>query len=229
MNLLKIFKILHNIYIKQKYYIKRDSYSSEGEDKILYGFLKEIKNGFYVDVGAYHPVKANNTLLLYQKGWKGINIDPSSFSIDLFNYLRPKDENYNFAVSNKNEFINLYYSKSYDQLATANKRFLNFHYKKKGIKFFTRKIKARKLNDILDNSKFSGKKINLLNIDVQGYELKVLKSLNFKEYNPSIICIEIELLKKNEDLKKSYIYKFLKKKKYVKKWSGINSHIFMKT
>tara|TARA_Y100000590_G_scaffold342833_1_gene391576 strand:- start:7134 stop:7835 length:702 start_codon:yes stop_codon:yes gene_type:complete len=228
MNLPKIFKIFHNIYIRQKYHIKRDSYSSEGEDKILDKFLKNINNGFYVDVGAYHPIKASNTLLLFQKGWSGINIDPSKFSIDLFNFLRPKDENYNFAISNKKEMINFYYGKSYDQLATASNKFLDFHFKKKKIKYFKKKIRAHKLNYILDKSKFNGKKIDLLNIDVQGYELKVLKSLNFKKYYPSIICIEIELLEKNEKLKKTHIYKFLKKRKYIKKWSGLNSHIFVK-
>ena len=229
MNLIKIFKILHNIYIKQKYHIKRNTYSSEGEDKILTKLLKNTKNGFYVDVGAYHPIRASNTLLLFFKGWSGINIDASKFSIELFNFLRPEDENYNFVVSNKKEFINFYFSKNYDQLGTADKEFLNLHFKKKNIKYFSQKMETKKLTDILDSSKFNGEKINLLNIDVQGYELKVLRSLNFKRYNPSVICIEIEHLKKNEKLKETDVYKFLRKKKYVKKWSGINSHIFTKS
>ena len=33
--------------------------------------------------------------LLHKKKWKGINIDTSQFSIDLFNYMRPNDLNYN--------------------------------------------------------------------------------------------------------------------------------------
>ena len=43
MNLLKLIKIFHNIYIKQKYYIKRDTYSSEGEDKILFKLLQNLR------------------------------------------------------------------------------------------------------------------------------------------------------------------------------------------
>jgi len=131
MNLIKTLKILHNIYIKQKYLIKRNSYSSEGEDKVLIKILKNIKKGFYVDVGAYHPIRANNTLLLFQKGWSGINIDPSIFSISLFNFTRPDDENFNLAVSDKIGLIKYYYSKNYDQLGTADKKFLKYHYKKK--------------------------------------------------------------------------------------------------
>ena len=49
--------------------------------------------------------------LLHKNGWKGINIDIHKFSIDLFNYLRPKDLNYNLAVSNKDEIIDMYYQK----------------------------------------------------------------------------------------------------------------------
>ena len=62
----------------------------EQEDTQVLEYAKDIKNGFYVDVGCYHPTHLNNCFLLYQKGWSGINIDISKFSIDLFNYLRQR-------------------------------------------------------------------------------------------------------------------------------------------
>ena len=70
----------------------------EGEDLVLADLTKNIAEGFYVDVGCYHPLHLNNTYLLYKKKWNGINIDISEFSIKLFNYLRP-DDNINSAVS----------------------------------------------------------------------------------------------------------------------------------
>ena len=47
-------------------------------------------------------------MILYQNGWRGINIDANQFSIDLFNFTRPYDANYNVAISDKNEKIDFY-------------------------------------------------------------------------------------------------------------------------
>ena len=67
--------LLHNIYIKHKYFIKKKSYSMDGEDLFIIDYFKHRKLGFYVDVGCYHPIHRNNTFLLHNKGWHGINID----------------------------------------------------------------------------------------------------------------------------------------------------------
>ena len=82
---------------------------------------KNIKNGFYVDAGCYHPLHLNNTYLLHKKNWNGINIDLSEFSISLFNYLRPNDVNINSAVSNKEGDITFYYQKKLSQITTTKK------------------------------------------------------------------------------------------------------------
>ena len=76
--------ILQNIYLKNKKFIKKKSYSMDGEDLEIIKYFKNLNNGFYVDVGCYHPIEMNNTYLLYKKNWTGINIDVSKFSIDLF-------------------------------------------------------------------------------------------------------------------------------------------------
>ena len=68
------------------------------EDLNIINYFKDKKNGFYVDVGCFHPLDRNNTYLLYKKKWRGINIDVSKFSIDLFNFLRPEDINVNIAI-----------------------------------------------------------------------------------------------------------------------------------
>ena len=65
----------------------------------------------YVDVGCYHPIELSNTALLYNKGWNGINIDISEYSIELFNFLKPDDINLNLAVSNTNGYTNIFYQK----------------------------------------------------------------------------------------------------------------------
>ena len=90
----------------------------EGEDLEIVKILKNIDNGFYVDAGGFHPLDRNNTYLLYKKNWRGINIDLSEFSIDLFNFIRPEDININLAVSNEDGEVNFYYMKKLSQLST---------------------------------------------------------------------------------------------------------------
>ena len=127
--------MFHNIFIKNNFFIKKRTYSMNGEDTFVNNYFKK-KIGFYVDVGAYHPLELSNTYLLYKRGWNGINIDINSFSIDYFDYLRPDDININIAASNKNTTKTIYYQKSKSPLNTLNpkqakKIFLNNFKKKK--------------------------------------------------------------------------------------------------
>ena len=211
--------ILHSIYVKHRYFINKKSYSMDGEDLVIADYFRHKKKGFYVDVGCYHPLHRNNTFLLYKKGWKGINIDIHNFSIELFNYLRPHDLNYNFAVSNKNEFTDMYFQKELSQLSTTEidqaKKVFQGEIKKKKIQTYT-------LDKILNFSKLDNKKIDLLDIDVEGADLKVLQGLSFKKMLPELICVEIH----EKEIKESEIYKYLTNFKYEWIWSGVFSHIF---
>ena len=217
----KLLKIYHNIYIKNKYFHKKHSYSINGEDLRISQFFKNKKKGFYVDVGSYHPLRMNNTYLLYKKNWTGINIDPSQFSIDLFNFLRPKDLNYSCVISNQNKKLDFYYKKEHYPLNSLVKSVLNKtavgNLKKK-------KIQAYTLNKILSKSRFKNHQIDLLDIDVEGAELNVLKGLSFKIYKPQLICVEIH----QENFKKNQVYIFLIKKKYKLIWHRSVSFIFKK-
>ena len=67
---------------------------------LLIDFLEKKNNGFYVDIGCYHPIKGSLTYRLHKKGWKGLNVDLSRISIDLFKLARPKDYNIHAAVTN---------------------------------------------------------------------------------------------------------------------------------
>ena len=158
----------------------------EGEDLVLLKNINNKSNNFYVDVGCYHPLHLSNTYLLYKKGWRGINIDVSKYSIDLFNYMRPDDMNIEAAISNNQNYIKVYYQKKLSQLTTTKKEIsqkrMQGHIKEKN-------IKAETLNSIINNSKYKNQRIDFLNIDIEGADLEALQSLDFNKYRPNIICI----------------------------------------
>ena len=196
------------------------------EDLEIDKYFKNVINGFYVDLGCYHPLKNNNTMLLSQKGWRGINVDISEFSIKLFNYCRPNDLNLNLAVSDKNSEINFYYQKKISALSTIKKSRISSVFQGRVLE---KKILSKTLTKILDDSVYRNRQIDFLNIDIEGADLDALKTLNFSKYLPKLICIEIlpeSLTGGDKDITKSYTYNFLKEKNYTHIWSNLFSHIF---
>ena len=93
-----------------------------------------------------------------------------------------------------------------------------------GLVLKEKEIEALKLDTIMNNSKFKNKKIDFLNIDIEGGDYEALCSLNFNIYKPKIICVEID----EKNILKSNIYKYLINLNYKKIWSSISnlSHIF---
>ena len=224
MNILKFF---YYMYFRPKIFFPKKSYSMLGEDLVVNNFFKNKTNGTYVDVGCYHPIDGNNTHLLFRNGWNGINIDLNKISIDLFNIARKNDENFRVAVSNKSKKIKFYYRKKINMLNTINKKFANNSFKK-GYRIDY--IQARTLSSILKESKLRNKKIDFLNIDIEGNEINALKTLDFKIYRPKLICVEIHNFNSNRlkkgNFKDHMIYKFLKKKGYKHIWKNEFSFIF---
>ena len=199
-----------------------------GEDLIIDKIFKNKKKGTYVDVGCYHPIDGNNTYLLFKRGWNGINIDLNKTSIDLFKKARNKDLNLNFAISNNSKKIKFYFRKNINMLNTINKNFAKNNFLK-GYK--TGLIQSKTLNSILEDSNFSKKKIDFLNLDIEGNEINALKSLNFHKYSPKLICIEIHKTtgrNKKDQLKNNTLYKFLVKRGYKHIWNKEFSFIFKK-
>jgi len=213
--------ILQNIYIKNNFFNKKESYSMDKEDLVIKEYFKSKNKGFYVDVGCYHPLQRNNTMLLYQKGWRGINIDISDFSIKLFKFLRPDDFNLNLAVSNKEGEIDMFFQKKLSQLSTIKENRAKIAFQGN---ILDKKILSKRLTSILDESKYKDQKIDFLNIDVEGADFEVLQSLNLNKYSPELICIEVI----EKDLESSDVFNFLYKNSYKKIWSGVFSHIFQR-
>jgi hypothetical protein len=101
----RIFNLLHQLLPYVLY--KKISFSQDGEDMVLASFYEGIKKykGFYIDVGAHHPLRFSNTAFFYKKGWRGINIEPTP---DLFKYfprLRKNDINLNIGIGNGEKLI----------------------------------------------------------------------------------------------------------------------------
>tara|TARA_B100001027_G_C16258317_1_gene328097 strand:- start:539 stop:1237 length:699 start_codon:yes stop_codon:yes gene_type:complete len=167
----KILKIFRNS--------KKKTHLGEfGEDIFVRRFFKKTSKGFYVDVGAYHPIKGSLTYDLYKNNWTGMNIDLSKISIDLFKISRPKDINLRNAITDFDGKTFFYESSPINQ---QNSLIENYNAEKI-------EIDCYKLNSILENHKIQ--KVDYLNIDAEGNDFKVISTFDFKKYKPSLVSIE---------------------------------------
>ena len=170
-------------FIKRKYKSEKKSYSFGGCDLLVNYLFKSQNIGFYVDVGCQHPITNNNTYLLHQRKWKGINIDLDETNIELFNSHRPNDINICACLSSKEQIKDLYFFHNGSPINSIEKKtVLN----KKN--FSIKKIKTSTLNSILHSQKTN--KIDYLNIDVEGHELDVLNGLDLNYFKPTVISVE---------------------------------------
>ena len=213
-NFFKFFYFIYQFMKTKKNLRKRKFYSNWGLDVLAYDFFKNTKNGIYIDVGCHQPFFNNNTYKLYKKGWVGINIDLDFNTIDMFNFFRKKDLNIQAAISDKEEERDLFFFHNRSAVNTLSKESGS---RAKEI----RKINTKTLNNIIENSRFRGRKINFVSIDVEGFELNVLNGFDLRKYKPDLIMIEFidpkmkeYYFQKIENILNSDIYKFMDKNDY---------------
>ncbi len=181
--------LIHKYQLSGFYKSGKTSYSLEGEDLILARYFEGEQNGFYVEVGAYHPVRFSNSYLFYKKGWQGINIDARPGSMKLFNKIRPRDINIEAAISDEVEELT-YYMFNEPALNGFDKE-LSEARKSEDFRLISEmKIKTQLLSEVLEKNIFNSK-ISFMSIDVEGFDLKVLQSNDWKKFRPELILIEI--------------------------------------
>ena len=172
------------------FFVKKANFSQNDEEIILSEIFSNINNGFYVDVGCHHPRRFSNTALLYKNGWNGINIDASAKNLKLFKVFRKRDININALISEKSERQKFYYFNESALNGVLSQSKVN-SLKDIGYKVINEEfITTQRLDDILVNCKIPNKIINLLDIDVEGYDFQVLKSIVLNLYDVKVILIE---------------------------------------
>jgi FkbM family methyltransferase len=174
------------------------SYSQAGEDATL-RFLfrdKKIKNISYLDIGTNYPVHGNNTYLFYKNASKGVCVEADKTLISLIKKTRPRDTVLNVGVSTSGEKEATFYIfnekgiNTFDK-AEADKRVKSGSYSIREIV----KVVLIDINNLIQENFESYP--TLLSIDIEGLDLPVLKSLDFKKYPIPIICAETCMYSEN--------------------------------
>ncbi|OFZ51987.1 MAG: hypothetical protein A2381_00935 [Bdellovibrionales bacterium RIFOXYB1_FULL_37_110] len=201
------------------------SYAQEGEDLVLAYHLHNKKTGFYIDVGAHHPMHLSNSYYFYQQGWRGINIEPMPGSLKLFNQYRPRDINLELPIAKEAKFLTYHIFNetaynSFDKELAQSRCAIN---KCKMIK--TIEMKTFTLAEILKSHLPPKQMIDFLTIDAEGLDLEVLESNDWEVYRPTMVLVEI-LNNQLENIKDNGLYQFLTNKNYKLFAKTINTYFF---
>ncbi|MCX7049578.1 MAG: FkbM family methyltransferase [Candidatus Sumerlaeota bacterium] len=190
-------------------------YSQEGEDLIIQRLFSKKMKGFYVDVGAHHPKRFSNTYLLYLRGWRGINIDATPDSMEIFRKLRPADINLEMGISDKEGTSDFYEFfepalNTFDPDLAKENQSLGYPVKR------ITPITLSSLNKILATHAPGNISIDLLSMDIEGLDSAVLKSLDMASHRPQVMIIEHRSQKCDiESILSSETSQFLKKNNYI--------------
>ncbi|MHB9293771.1 hypothetical protein Holit_02901 [Hollandina sp. SP2] len=191
----------------------------QGEDIIVLPYCSR-NSGFYVDIGAFHPKRYSVTRIFYERGWRGINIEPNPHAIKVFDRIRKRDINLNLGVADETGELNYYFWGKDDTSNTFDSEYYEAWSKQRGhgAKEII-KIKVDTLNNIFKKHLPESTSIDFLTIDVEGYEFRILRSLDYDKYAPKLILVEdLGFYNKNKDFmdfKETEMYKFMNGKGYI--------------
>jgi FkbM family methyltransferase len=161
------------------------SHAQNAEDVVLDRIFKDQESGFYIDVGACHPVEDSVTLLFSERGWHGINIEPDANLHALLVEHRPRDVNLCMAIGRQRGRADFHPTGTRGH-GTMNADFAA----RRSQNGPSRRVPVAPLSDIVDCYGPDDGRIDFLKIDVEGWEADVLTSVDWARHRPLIVVVE---------------------------------------
>ncbi len=163
------------------------SYAQNFEDVALWRALKSVRNGFFVDLGAQHPVVDSVTRAFSDHGWRGVHVEPVPYYADLLRQDRPADTVVEKAIGASPGTMTLHV------LDDSGLSTLDAAAARSGEKWLGRKARGIEVEVItLDMllAPYEGRDIHFLKIDIEGAETAALTGWTAARFRPWIILIE---------------------------------------
>ena len=204
-------------FLTRKYFEKiLYSHSQYGEDLIIDNFFKKKQFGVYMDIGANDPNILSSTKRFYLKGWRGVNVEPDSTVFKQLVKHRSCDQNLNIGIGLPGEQI--FYKMNPSTLSTFCENIANDAVKN-GYQIISKaNVTLKPLSQVISDS-FGETQIDFLSLDVEGYEIVVLMTNDWKRFRPTLLLVEINRNKKE-------IYDYLLEQNYQEIFTNGTNSIF---
>jgi hypothetical protein len=149
-----------------------------------------VSRGFYVDIGAYHPIRLSNTYRLYCRGWSGINIEPTPGAKALFDEYRPRDINLGIGVCPAERGTAVFYGFEQAELNTFSREVAEERVAAGSRLIGTQDVEIWPLNEVLDANLGPDDHIDVMSMDCEGLDDALLRALDWDRFRPRVLLYE---------------------------------------
>lgn len=205
------------------------SYAQAGEDVIVNNILGHLKveEKTYLDIGAYDPVYLSNTYLFYKQGHRGVLVEPNVTMCAKLRAVRPRDTVLEAGIGIGKPGVADYYVMSEPSWSTFDRAEAEHRVKATEGKTTIKEVRKMPLLDVNDviAEHFRGGAPAFVSIDVEGWEFRILNSIDFKRFRPKVLCIETLALGDNRTIHK--IPPLMKARGYVARGASFVNTIFV--
>ncbi len=163
------------------------SYAQNFEDVVLWRALQHVSDGFYIDIGAQHPIDDSVSKAFYERGWRGIHVEPVPAYASLLRDDRPDELVLQLALSDKEGEVEFHVI-SNTGLSTLMQGYANSHEVEHGFGHQVLRVPTRPIRSAF--SAYEGRDIHWMKIDVEGAEELVLRGWDPARLRPWIMVIE---------------------------------------
>ena len=154
---------------------------------MLWRALKHISAGFYIDIGAQHPIVDSVSKAFYEHGWRGMHVEPTGPHVELLRNDRP-DEQVIQAVVGDSETPITFYEIPGGGLSTARRNIAELHARNYECEVREITVDSVRLETLFE--KAGNREIHWMKIDVEGFEKEVLSGWGGSTVRPWIVIVE---------------------------------------
>jgi FkbM family methyltransferase len=197
------------------------SYAQNFEDVMIARLFDDMHRGFYVDIGAAHPDFLSVTRHFYDRGWCGVNIEPTFCFYPLLCEARPRDINLQCAIGNGPGFTTFYEIPAFAENSTLASAVAD-RLTAAGLTATPHQVEVVRLAEVCDLH-VKDRTIDFMKIDVEGSELGGLQSGDWKRFRPRLLIVEATVVNSKEENWHTW-EPILIKAEYHKVWfDGLNN------
>jgi FkbM family methyltransferase len=166
------------------------SYSQCGEDLIAQYVFEAIgvAKPTYLDIGAHHPTFLNNTYIFYRGGARGVNVEADPALIGHFQRTRPRDVNLNYGIGPEEGSLELHVM-SVPTLNTFSADQARRYCEEQGLRIVRKiAVPVQRFEQIVQ--RYFESAPEFVSLDAEGFDLPILRSIDFGKYRPLVMCVE---------------------------------------